>query len=184
MARKQGKNSRAARQGALAEATEVKDLENLPRAEKTDLANILIRTAARNEALLDAKISKKKNSKNKINKVSLKQRLSNATNSMDKDRLERALNISNRLDGKIAKSISRARYVQHSRKAGWDLINNTIKQELSSTKEDEKLKNPDTVDESKIQEEEIELELDYDKGSKTSDFKANMFALLENDVDN
>ncbi|MCQ5086587.1 Alb1 domain-containing protein, partial [Cutibacterium acnes] len=36
-----------------------------------------------------------------------------------------------RPDDKIAKSISRAKYIQNTRKAGWDSTNETIKKELA-----------------------------------------------------
>ncbi|CAI4037057.1 hypothetical protein SMKI_01G0120 [Saccharomyces mikatae IFO 1815] len=133
MAKKISKNSRAARQSDAFDP-EVKDLSELPRAEKTDLTNILIRTAAKNEALLEAKISKKANKSKrgkKINKKVLEDKLANSISSMDKDRLVKALNFTNRLDGKIAKSISRAKYIQNTRKAGWDSTNETIKKELA-----------------------------------------------------
>ena len=133
MAKKISKNSRAARQSDALEP-EVKDLSELPRAEKTDLTNILIRTAAKNEALLEAKISKKANKSKrgkKLNKKALEDKLANSISSMDRDRLVKALNFTNRLDGKIAKSISRAKYIQNTRKAGWDSTNETIKKELA-----------------------------------------------------
>lgn len=133
MAKKISKNSRAARQSDALEP-EVKDLSELSRAEKTDLTNILIRTAAKNEALLEAKISKKANKSKrgkKLNKKALEDKLANSISSMDRDRLVKALNFTNRLDGKIAKSISRAKYIQNTRKAGWDSTNETIKKELA-----------------------------------------------------
>ncbi|EHN03841.1 Ecm1p [Saccharomyces cerevisiae x Saccharomyces kudriavzevii VIN7] len=133
MSKKISKNSRAARQSGAYDL-EVKDLTNLPRVEKTDLTNILIRTAAKNGALLEAKISKKADKSKrgkKINKKALEDKLANSISSMDKDRLVKALNFTNRLDGKIAKSISRAKYVQNTRKAGWDSTNDTIRRELA-----------------------------------------------------
>ena len=92
MAKKISKNSRAARQSDALEP-EVKDLSELPRAEKTDLTNILIRTAAKNEALLEAKISKKANKSKrgkKLNKKALEDKLANSISSMDRDRLVKA----------------------------------------------------------------------------------------------
>ncbi|EGA59859.1 Ecm1p [Saccharomyces cerevisiae FostersB] len=63
----------------------------------------------------------------KLNKKALEDKLANSISSMDRDRLVKALNFTNRLDGKIAKSISRAKYIQNTRKAGWDSTNETIK---------------------------------------------------------
>ncbi|CCD26377.1 Ecm1p NDAI_0H02030 [Naumovozyma dairenensis CBS 421] len=116
-----------------------KDLENITRAEDTNLTNILIRTAAKNERLLEAKLKKKEqkksnNNNNRINKKkAIEAKLSQASiTSMDKERLERALHFTNRLDGKIAKSISRAKFVQSTRKAGWESTNESIKRDLIS----------------------------------------------------
>ena len=48
-----------------------------------------------------------------------------------RDRLERALNINSRLDGKVQKAKSRAKYVQNARKAGWDVTNESIRRDLA-----------------------------------------------------
>ncbi|CCC67323.1 hypothetical protein NCAS_0A07650 [Naumovozyma castellii] len=130
MAKKNGKNTRNARQAESFELAST-DLEKLPRAEKTDLSNILIRTAAKNEALLEKKMARKgKNDRSKITKKTLEKKLASSITAMDKDRLEKALNFTNRLDGKIAKSKSRAKFVQSTRKAGWDSTNEAIKRDL------------------------------------------------------
>ncbi|CCK70672.1 Ecm1p KNAG_0E04190 [Huiozyma naganishii CBS 8797] len=126
------RNSRAARQAAGAyDDPNVDTLADVPRAEKTDLSNVVIRAAAKNEALLDAKINKRRRGdrKNRVGKKFLEERLAASATSSDKGRLERALNITNRLDGKISRSISRAKYVQASRKAGWDMTNDNIRRE-------------------------------------------------------
>lgn len=129
MARKISKNSRAARQSDAYEM-EAKVLADLPRPEKTDLTSILIRTTAKNEALLEAKLHKK--DKNKVGKKSVAKKSALSITSLDRDRVERALNVTSRLDGKIAKSVSRAKYVQSARKAGWDSTNEFIKKETES----------------------------------------------------
>lgn len=131
------KHSRAARRGEVALEPEVKSLAQLPRAEKTDLTSVLIRTAAKNGDLLDAKMKREQERKKKIraglSKKSLEKKIVSATNNMDKERLERALNITNRLDGKISKAVARAKFVQNARKAGWDLTNASIKREMDVT---------------------------------------------------
>ncbi|CCF59799.1 hypothetical protein KAFR_0I00180 [Kazachstania africana CBS 2517] len=191
MARKITKNSRNARQGLLdVPEPEIRALENLPRAEKTDLTNILIRTAAKNEALLDAKMSKKRSSKNGINKVSkkaLEKKIASTVNSMDRERLERALNITNRLDGKVSKSVSRAKFVQTTRKAGWDSINESIKNELAllgGKKLDSKPKGETEDEETELLEELNELPSSSEEGKETaSKTPVNLFSLLSADVE-
>lgn len=178
MARKIGKNSRNARQadGAYDDPS-VDDLKDLPRAEKTDLSNILIRTQAKNEALLDAKINKKRKGINKVNKKTLQDKINKSVNGFDKERLERALNISNVLDGKISKSISRAKYVQSTRKAGWDLTNEIIRDNIkqnvdSMNKVDKNKKNKDDLDlmEEPLTDDEEEQETIDSKNAKMNPF--------------
>lgn len=192
MVRKITKNSRNARQAkGLFDEADAESLNDLPRAEKTDLSNIMIRTAAKNEALLDAKLNKKRGDKKRVGKKSLEERLSKSITQLDKDRLSRALNISNRLDGKISKSIARAKYVQSSRKAGWDTTNNIIKKELDSVNDDEadKKKKKKSGDDEENMEDDEELEQPYDaEAEETTKEKkdttpANIFALLENEVE-
>ncbi|CCE64512.1 hypothetical protein TPHA_0H03090 [Tetrapisispora phaffii CBS 4417] len=168
MAKKIGKNSRAARQAAyeLALEPESKSLSELPRVENTNLSNILIRVSAKNEALLDAKIGKKKQTKgkSKATKKLLEQRINDSITSIDKDRLERALHITNKLDGKISKSISRAKYVQTTRKQGWDSINNAVRRELNPVAAEKKL---DLENEDKMQDSEIAAEIKDDMNVET-----------------
>lgn len=193
MVRKITKNSRNARQAkGLFDEADAESLNDLPRAEKTDLSNIMIRTAAKNEALLDAKLNKKRGDKKRVGKKSLEERLSKSITQLDKDRLSRALNISNRLDGNISKSIARAKYVQSSRKAGWDTTNNIIKKELDSVNDDDeadKKKKKKSGDDEENMEDDEELEQPYDaEAEETTKEKkdttpANIFALLENEVE-
>ena len=197
MAKKIGKNSRTARQAAgLYDDPEVESLKDLPRAQKTDLSNIMIRTAAKNEALLDAKIKKKRDDRKKIGKKSLEEKLSKSVTHMDKERLTRALNISNKLDGKISKAIDRAKYVQSSRKAGWDTTNEIIKRELQlvngdySNKNQKKKKNTvggdEVMEDDGIENEEIEepiLEEDSESEHNKKKTPTNIFSLLDNEVE-
>lgn len=109
-------------------------------------------------------------------KKALESRLQNALNNTDKNRLEHALNITNRLDGKISKSIARAKYVQNSRKANWDQINDLLKpksnNDTKSTKEKDDM------------EEDIEDDLySDDEDSKKKQAPQNMFSLLKTDVE-
>lgn len=100
-------------------------LSDLPIIYKTDLANALIRTASKNEALLEAKLNKKRKNK-KVNKI-----IKTEAVDIKKGKLEHALNITSKLTDKIEKSILRAKYVQSARKAGWESTNSSIKRELS-----------------------------------------------------
>lgn len=190
MAKKISKNSRAARQSAAYEM-EAKVLADLPRPEKTDLTNILIRTTAKNEALLEAKLQKKV--KNKVGKKSIGKKSILSINSLDKDRVERALNITSRLDGKIAKSVSRAKYVQSARKAGWDTTNEFIKKETASlnkkyddvTKIDTKDAKDDILETSEKEMDVVPTEQeDVDSVQEPEVGKTdNMFSVLTDDVE-
>lgn len=179
MAKKISRNSRAARNGEACEP-EAKSLEQLPRAEKTNLTNVLLRTTAKNEALLEAKLHKK--SKNKISK----KRSSTLSNSLDAGKVERALNITSRLDGKIAKSINRAKYIQTARKAGWDSTNDKIKKELATLHNEES--NTETKKADELEEDIIE---DTDNGGNSKQGSEgsqdstpkNVFSLLKDDVE-
>lgn len=188
MSRKISKNSRAARQAEAYEPV-AKSLADLPRAQKTDLTNILVRTAARNEALLNAKINKKRKEKGKINKKALEQKLLESANLMEKDKIERALKVTNRLDGKIAKSISRARYVQSARKAGWESTNLSIRRELevqtsisieqSTGDEPAKSKKSDEMQDDVFETfGDVEGDDDLENNNKEEPKQRNMFELL------
>ncbi|CCH58225.1 hypothetical protein TBLA_0A04300 [Henningerozyma blattae CBS 6284] len=171
---------------------EVRSLADLPRAEKTDLANAFIRaTAAKNGALLDAKISKKSKTKGKgkrFSKKDLERKISQTVTSMDKDRLERALKFTNKLDGKIAKSVSRAKYVQKARKAGWDSTNESIKRELrgEELQPKKKLENQDDMmmDDDDDDDNELEVMEDETEEPRSTKKQTNLFDLLDPDVEN
>ena len=188
--RKFSKHSRAARQGALdAFEPEVESLSKLPRAENTNLSNILIRTASKNKSLLDAKIAKEKQKKLDKKKTLTDEKLLKINNAIDKQKLVRSLKIIHKLDGKISKSIARAKFVQSTRKAGWDLINKKITQSIV-TAEVPKQKNVNDlnrVDEDLpeadyivVQEEE---ETKKEMPTKSILQDTNMFAILSTDVE-
>lgn len=188
MAKKISKNSRAARQGLLDVAPS--DLQKLPRAENTDLTNIMIRTAAKNESLLEAKMRKKKETKKKVGKKELERKINKTERILEKERLARALNITNRLDGKIAKSIQRAKYVQTSRKAGWDSTNEQIKRELQMALElqqDAKEKEEKETDEADIEIEEMydssKPAVETSTSSSQPTVPQNLFDLLPAEID-
>lgn len=189
MAKKVSRNSRAARQ-AVAFEPEAKALSELPRSEKTDLSNILIRTTAKNEALLEAKINKK--SKKRVDKKRSKEKAVKDLTHLDRSRVEKALNFSSRLDGKIAKSTSRAKYIQNIRKAGWDTTNELIRKDLATLQDNAKHskaasgneKDPDAMnDEPSGEEEGDEMETeDPSEELKPQANRTNMFGVLP--VDN
>lgn len=132
MVKKISRRSRLARRNEIQEIGD-KSLISIPRASKTDIANILIRTEAKNEALMNGKIHKSKN-KGRVRK---KTSINNSFTFMGKKRLERALNSASKLDGKIEKSVTRAKYIQTARKSDWNTTNSIIKQEMSSKIEKE-----------------------------------------------
>ncbi|SCW01448.1 LAFE_0D12794g1_1 [Lachancea fermentati] len=177
MAKKFSKHSRAARRLEV-EEPEAKDLSKLPRVDNADVTNKLIRTASKNEQLLEARMRKKSKQNNKVGK---KQSVKVRANNLDKERLERALNFSNRLDGKVQRAESRAKYVQSARKAGWDSTNESIKRELAALQNLEKEENKD------LKKVEDEMDADDEPESADADTEAtptgNAFALLSDDVE-
>ncbi|AAS52338.1 ADR419Cp [Eremothecium gossypii ATCC 10895] len=175
MAKKISKHSRAARRNEVAEP-EARSLATLPRAEKTDITSTLIRTAGKNEALLEAKMNKQRSKKQRVTKKSSKE----AAMSIDKERLERALNFTSRLDGKRQKSITRAKYVQSARKAGWDATNTMIRKELGDLKDlspGQEGEDKDAMEEEREPEEEPEQTLDAVTEAP------NIFSSLADDVE-
>lgn len=185
MAKKVSRNSRAARQAEAFEP-EAKSLANLPRNSKTDLSNVITRTAARNEALLEAKIHKK--GKKKVDKKKFKERALDKLGHLDRNRVEKALNFSSRLDGKIAKSTSRAKYIQSIRKAGWETTNELIKKEQallqSASYPKKQEENRDGIDGSG---DEMETEIPGDElvdAKPEQEKRINMFDMLPNDEGN
>lgn len=140
------KNSRAAKRAGVSTRLELKELQTVGRAEKTDFSRVLIKQAIlnKNSDLLQKKIEKKKDSKlsNNINKkkekiiaqlqLSQNSKLENLKidNKALLANIEKSLNINNQLDNKIMKSKQKARYVQAARKAGWDQTNALAKQEM------------------------------------------------------
>lgn len=175
MARKVSKHSRAARRGAD-ELPESKQLEEVPRAQRTDLANILTRTAAKNEALLEARLQRKK--KHRVGKKGLRSKLSETSVGSEKGRFQRALDVASRLDGKIARSISRAKYVQTARKSGWDSINEQIRKETVLTSGESKdMKDVKDQEDAMIDDEEEVTA--PENGNQAS----NLFGVLTDDVE-
>ncbi|KAG7831815.1 hypothetical protein KL920_000150 [Ogataea angusta] len=125
MAKKISKHSRAARRGEISETTgEARDLEKVPRLEKTDTIGPMIRaSASKNEDLLRQKMEKRasKSSKSK-----------SAISKAVKTRRKKALVIDGRLGSKIEASINRAKEIQSMRKANWDTINKQAKEAVKS----------------------------------------------------
>lgn len=140
------KNSRAAKRAGVSTRNELKELQNVGRAEKTDFSRVHIKQAIleKNSNLLQSKIEKKRESKikNNINKrkekiiaqykLSQNSKLENLKidNKALLTNIEKSLNINNQLHNKILKSKQRARYVQSARKAGWEQTNALAKQEI------------------------------------------------------
>lgn len=140
------KNSRAAKRAGVSTRNELKELQNVARAEKTDFSRVHIKQAIleKNSNLLQSKIDRKRESKikNNINKrkekiiaqykLSQNSKLENLKidNKALLANIEKSLNISNQLHNKIMKSKQRARYVQSARKAGWEQTNAMAKQEI------------------------------------------------------
>ncbi|CAK7913158.1 shuttling pre-60S factor Ecm1p [[Candida] anglica] len=140
MAKKISKRSRAARRGEIDETTgSAQELENIPKT-SDGVKSSIIRTTIKNEELLAKKMEKKQTT----GKVAKKK------NNAIRSRLERSDKLAGVLGSKIEQSIARARYVQSSRKAGWDQINKNInirptakektEEELKAEEEDEAVK--------------------------------------------
>ncbi|KAL6938227.1 hypothetical protein ACO0RG_004771 [Hanseniaspora osmophila] len=197
MAKKISKHSRAARK-AEAEVHELKELADLPRAAKTDITGSLIRTASKNEDLLNRKMERKQRGKNRVgknssrNELGLKDRLKNADiGLLEQEKLQKSLNFTNVLDGKISKSISRAKYVQGARKAGWDATNSRIREELQlvqgpSSSAKAAPQNKETSEEVDQVEQEMEPVVtfgDLEEQEKQKKLQTNSFGSLENDVE-
>ncbi|KAF0270129.1 hypothetical protein FOG50_02350 [Hanseniaspora uvarum] len=140
------KNSRAAKRAGVSTRNELKELQNVGRAEKTDFSRVHIKQAIleKNSNLLQSKIDRKRESKIKNNitkrkekiiaqyKLSQNSKLENLKidNKALLTNIEKSLNINNQLHNKILKSKQRARYVQSARKAGWEQTNALAKQEI------------------------------------------------------
>lgn len=110
------KHSRAARRGELSHETEDRSLEKVPRAENDDVKKSIIRTTIKNENLLVKKMEK-----DKIRKKSNK-KLNNSL----RNKADRSTKVEGVLATKIQQSIDRAKFIQTTRKAGWDQINRTL----------------------------------------------------------
>ncbi|SCV02526.1 LAMI_0H00188g1_1 [Lachancea mirantina] len=181
MARKVSKHSRAARR-LEAEEPEAQTLAQLPRAENADLANKIIRTASKNEKLLEDKLRKKERTQKKVGKA---QKLGSSVRHIDKERLEKALKFTNRLDGKVHKAETRAKYVQRARKAGWDKTNEEIKSGLSALrgnpKEDKKTNSTSgSID---METEDISDGIDEAEVGRANNSIKNAFELLPDDTE-
>ncbi|KAL6926380.1 hypothetical protein ACO0SA_003341 [Hanseniaspora valbyensis] len=205
------KNSRAAKRAGVSTRTELKELQNVTRAEKTDFSRVLIKQAIldKNSNLLQKKIEKKKDSKlsNNINKkkekiiAQLKLSQNSKLENLKIDNkallinIEKSLNITNQLDNKILKSKQRARYVQAARKAGWEQTNALAKQEIEQvnniySQEDPtqyakelKEKNDQMAIEQEPEEDHIETFFEQEERLKREKNKpTNMFEML--DVEN
>ncbi|XBW37630.1 hypothetical protein QEN19_003212 [Hanseniaspora menglaensis] len=171
------KNSRAAKRAGISTRSELKELQYVSRAEKTDFSRVLIKQAIldKNSDLLQKKIDKKKDSKlsNNINKkkekiiaqlkISQNSKLENLKidNKALLLNIEKSLNITNQLDSKILKSKQRARYVQAARKAGWDQTNAIAKQEIYQVNNIYSKEDPTQVENDlKKQKEQMDIEQD------------------------
>lgn len=92
-------------------------LEKVPRAESDELKRSIIRTTIKNENLLAKKMEKDKVRKKGNKKL----------NNSLKHKADRSTKVEGVLATKIQQSIERAKFVQTTRRAGWDQINKTIK---------------------------------------------------------
>lgn len=110
------KHSRAARRGEVSLDADDQSLQKVPRAENDELKKSIIRTTIKNENLLAQKMEK-----DKIRKKSNK-KLNNSL----RNKADRSTKVEGVLATKIQQSIERAKYIQTTRKAGWDQINKTL----------------------------------------------------------
>lgn len=153
-------------------------MTNVPRAEKTDLTSAIIRaTVKKNEDLLSNKMAKTKESKNKITKKENK-----LVTNMNKIKLEKALALTDRLEGKISKSKQRSRMVQTVRKSNWDMVNAEAKSEmeqhqLQGTAAETPAKEETTTEGDNMEDDDFYS--DKEEGKPAVKSKVNDFALLD-----
>ncbi|ODV84144.1 hypothetical protein CANARDRAFT_29312 [[Candida] arabinofermentans NRRL YB-2248] len=138
MAKKISKHSRASRRGENEITGEERSLDNIPRAQNTDVIGSLIRNStAKNEELLRTKMERKalqkaksdllaKASSSAIGKTGSKK--SSMISKAVRTKKRKFTNIDGRLSSKIEASINRAKEVQSTRKTGWDIINKSAKE--------------------------------------------------------
>ncbi|SCU82314.1 LAFA_0C10462g1_1 [Lachancea sp. 'fantastica'] len=180
MGKKVSKNSRASRRYEALD-TEAQTLAQLPRAQNLDVTNKLIRTASKSERLLEAKMKKKERTGKKVGKKDIKK---GALENLDSDRVARALNITNRLDGKVEKAKARAKYVQAARKAGWESTNESIRRALAKNEEKEQAESnheDNDIDVEAHSQDEIEEKIEQPE--KPASSNQNLFGLLSDDVE-
>ncbi|OBA25060.1 hypothetical protein HANVADRAFT_54148 [Hanseniaspora valbyensis NRRL Y-1626] len=185
------KNSRAAKRAGVSTRTELKELQNVTRAEKTDFSR------KKKDSKLSNNINKKKEKIIAQLKLSQNSKLENLKidNKALLINIEKSLNITNQLDNKILKSKQRARYVQAARKAGWEQTNALAKQEIEQvnniySQEDPtkyakelKEKNDQMAIEQEPEEDHVETFFEQEERLKREKNKpTNMFEML--DVEN
>lgn len=121
------------------------------------------------------KLQKKERTKNKITKDA-------TITNLNKDRVERAIYLNHRLEGKIIKSKERAKMVQTTRKSNWDSINDQVsKTALVSTTTTTIITN-DANKEEEVQEDQEDqdaMEDDFYEDVKPQKKQTNAFALLD-----
>lgn len=98
----------------------------MPRAESDELKKSIIRTTIKNENLL-AKLMEKAKIRKKFNK-----KLNNSL----RHKADRSTKVEGVLATKIQQSIERAKYIQRTRKSGWDQINRTLNMKLSKERKE------------------------------------------------
>lgn len=92
------------------------------------MASAIIRaTVKKNESLLHNKQINKAE-RTKVSKA--KKKNNQSVSNLSKEKVERAILLSDKLEGKILKSKKRAKVVQSTRKSNWDAINLKAKEEL------------------------------------------------------
>lgn len=147
---------------------EGRDLAKLPKAEN-DVKSSIIRTTIKNENLLAKKMENLKIRKDRNKKK---------TNTL-KHKVDRSSKVEGVLAGKITQSIERHKYVQTTRKSGWDKINGSI----SVTNALIEASVPKTAAEIEKEEEDAYVASFFDgdniKGKTKAMAPNNSFALLE-----
>lgn len=113
------KRSRAARRGEInLDDPQMKSLEQIPRAENTNVANSIIRTTARNEDLLNLKLKKNKKP--------------TAVSKVTKEKKSKFDKVDGRLSTRIERSLEKSRVVKNQRKMGWETVNQKIRERLQN----------------------------------------------------
>ncbi|GMM33744.1 Ecm1 protein [Saccharomycopsis crataegensis] len=167
------KHSRAARR-AQVEDSEVAELSKLPRSSgKADIANFIVRTANKNEELLQKKLEKKEARKKDTSKT--RKLGEGGIMKSNNVKVKRAISFGGKLSAKIEKSINKGLNIQR-RKMTWDQLDEEMRKESKPQKSTKTSSKPD-------QEIETYSDIESDEETKPEKAPVNSFALLPEETE-